>query len=98
MVMMNPIDWHSGKKLPGSSWAEPPQQQTPLNIGYSWKSLLGLTQAAAEQVSVVLQARGADTTCIYYFCFHMLLQSLHLLTHAIAAATSAAWLRLLMLQ
>lgn len=55
-----------GKKLPGSSWAEPPQQQRPLKVGYSWKSLFGLPQTSAEPSSVVLQARGHEPTWISF--------------------------------
>ncbi|DBA82114.1 TPA: hypothetical protein ACH3X1_007106 [Trebouxia sp. C0004] len=39
-----------------SSWAEPHQRQSPLKVGYSWKSLFGLQQSG--QLKVVLQASG----------------------------------------
>ena len=47
-----------GAKFPGSSWAEPHQRQSPLKVGYSWKSLFGLQQAGQGQLRVVLQASG----------------------------------------
>ncbi|KAL3157276.1 hypothetical protein ABBQ38_001509 [Trebouxia sp. C0009 RCD-2024] len=54
------------KNLPGSSWAEPLQQQTPLKIGHSWKSLFGLPQPSAEQLSVLLQARGHEPSWVSF--------------------------------
>jgi len=54
-----------GSSSPGpasarSSWAEPHQQQSPLKVGYSWKSLFGLQQSG--QLKVVLQASDKHTS------------------------------------
>lgn len=56
-----------GSSSPGptparSSWAEPPQRQSPLKVGYSWKNLFGLQQSG--QLKVVLQAPGKNTSLL----------------------------------
>ncbi|KAL0049263.1 hypothetical protein WJX82_009993 [Trebouxia sp. C0006] len=58
-----------GSSSPGptstrSSWAEPPQRQSPLKIGYSWKSLFGLQQSG--QLKVVLQAPGHEPSLVTF--------------------------------
>ncbi|KAL0038506.1 hypothetical protein WJX77_008801 [Trebouxia sp. C0004] len=47
-----------------SSWAEPHQRQSPLKVGYSWKSLFGLQQSG--QLKVVLQASGHEPSLVTF--------------------------------